>query len=163
MTSKTFKDFQGLQGLSITFKDFQGFQGLSRTSRTFKAFQGPRFHSWWGSEKVPGQLQLCVLHCWGVLFKRGRHSLAKDLTCKVLFYQLTTAPELPVTTTVCISGSLYRNGSFRSSPVTKMFTELFFCNFWGADQTKITYPIYSATILNKNWDSLNWKIRENDI
>ena len=28
----------------------------------------------WGSEKVPGQLQLCVLHCWGVLFKRGRHS-----------------------------------------------------------------------------------------
>ena len=46
--------------------------------------------------------------------------------------------------------------------MTKLFTELFF-NFWGADQTKITSPIYSATILNKNWDSLNWKIRENDI
>ena len=24
---------------------------------------------------LPGQLQLCVLYCWGVLFMRGRHSL----------------------------------------------------------------------------------------
>ena len=38
-----------------------------------------------------------------------------------------------------------------------------FFNFWGVDQTKITSPIYSATILNKNWDSFNWKTKETDI
>ena len=67
--------------------------------------------------------------------------------------------------TVCTSsGSLYQNGSFRSSSVTKLFNELFLKkNFWGADQTKITSPIYSATILNNNWDSFNWKIRGTDI
>ena len=36
--------------------------------------RGRRFDTQWGSEKVPGQLQLCVPHCWGVLFTCGKDS-----------------------------------------------------------------------------------------
>ena len=35
-----------------------------------------------------GQLQLCVLHCWGVLFKRGGHSFGNGFDLQSILYTL---------------------------------------------------------------------------
>ena len=43
-------------------------------------------------EKVSGQLQLCVPHCWGVIFKRGRHSFGHgfDLQSVYKLYKINS-------------------------------------------------------------------------
>ena len=66
---------------------------------------------------------ICFLHCWGVHFKHGRHSLSHGFDLQVLFFPHEAALDLPVTAGVGLG--------FWVVPSSHMLKTEFLCHLCG--------------------------------